>query len=86
MTLHITPEEIIIRNKAKQKQWRLDHPERVLEFHKKYNAKPDVTARKTEWARAHENEINMRRRATYYQKHHGALEVISEEVAPEPIV
>ena len=78
MTLHISPEEIILRNKAKQKQWRIDHPERILDFHRKYNAKPEVSARKTEWARAHRDEINERRRLQYQQKQTAAQEAPTE--------
>ena len=78
MTLHISPEEIILRNKAKQKQWRIDHPERILDFHRKYNAKPEVSARKTEWARAHRDEINERRRLQYQQKQVAAQEALAE--------
>ena len=81
MTLHITPEEIILRNKAKQKQWRIDHPERILDFHRKYNAKPEVSARKTEWARAHRDEINERRRLQYQQK-----QAALQEAPTEPVV
>ena len=81
MTLHITPEEIILRNKAKQKQWRIDHPERILDFHRKYNAKPEVSARKTEWARAHRDEINERRRLQYQQK-----QAALQEAQTEPVV
>ena len=80
MTLHIAPEEIILRNKAKQKQWRIDHPERILDFHRKYNAKPEVSARKTEWARAHRDEINERRRLQYQQKQAAAQEAPTEPV------
>ena len=78
MTLHISPDEIIARNKAKQKQWRVDHPDRVLGFHRKYNAKPEVSARKTEWARDHRDEINERRRLQYQQKREVAPEVLTE--------
>ena len=81
MTLHISPEEIILRNKAKQKQWRIDHPERILDFHRKYNAKPEVSARKTEWARAHRDEINERRRLQYQQK-----QTVAQETPTEPAV
>ena len=81
MTLHISPDEIIARNKAKQKQWRVDHPDRVLGFHRKYNAKPEVSARKTEWARDHRDEINERRRLQYQQKRE-----VTTDVPTEPIV
>ena len=81
MTLHMAPEEIVARNKAKQKQWRIDHPDRILDFHRKYNAKPEVSARKTEWAREHREEINERRRLQYRQKHE-----ITQEAPTEPEV
>ena len=66
--MHLPPEEIIARNKAKQKQWRIDHPDRIKAFHRKYNAKPEVSARKTEWAREHRDEINTRRREIYHRQ------------------
>ena len=68
MTLHLSPEEIIARNKAKQRQWRIDHPDRVKQFNAKYNAKPEVTIRKAVWAREHKDEINTRRREIYRLK------------------
>ena len=83
MTLHLSAEEIVARNKAKQKQWRLDHPDRILGFHKKYNAKPEVSARKTQWARDHRDEINQRRRLQYAQKRTAARE--SEEAQQSPL-
>ena len=72
------------RNKAKQKQWRIDHPERILDFHRKYNAKPEVSQRKTEWARAHKDEINERRRLQYQQKR--TIGQAAEESPTEPLV
>lgn len=87
MTLHLSPEEIIARNKEAQRQWRLNHPERVRGFHKKYNAKPEVSARKTEWARAHRDEINERRREIYRLKRSAAQESEqSQEVVTPPEV
>ena len=83
MTLHLSPEEIIARNKAKQRQWRIDHPERVREFHKKHNAKPEVSARKTEWARQHRDEINARRREVYRRQREVAAQ--NAEAPTEPV-
>jgi len=83
MTLHLPPEEIIARNKAKQKQWRIDHPDRIKEFHKKYNAKPQVSARKTEWAREHRDQINTRRREIYRRQREAALQ--NAEAPTEPV-
>ena len=65
MTLHLSPQEILERNKEKQRQWRIDHPERVREFHRKYNARPEVALRKSEWARKNRQIINTRRREVY---------------------
>jgi len=65
MTLHLSPEEILERNKEKQRQWRIDHPERVRAFHCKYNAKPEVALRKSEWAKTNRQIINTRRREVY---------------------
>ena len=83
MTLHLPAEEIIARNKANQKQWRIDHPERCAAFHRKYNANPEVSARKLEWARVHKDEINERKRHQYHQKRARMREV--EEVLTEPV-
>ena len=75
MTLHLSPEELIARNKAKQKQWRIDHPERVKQFNAKYNAKPDVSARKADWAREHKEAVNARRREIYRLKRESAANI-----------
>ena len=74
MTLHLPPEEIIARNKAKQKQWRIDHPERIKAFHAKYNAKPEVKERKAQWTKDHREEINARRREMYRRQREIASE------------
>ena len=83
MTLHMSPASIIARNKAKQKQWRIDHPDRCKAFHKKYNAKPDVSQRKTQWARDHRDEINTRRREIYRTQREVALQ--NAEAPTEPV-
>ena len=80
MTLHLSPEEILARNKAKRKQWRLDHPERVKEFHRKYNEKPGVAERKKEWASANKDYLNAKRRETYRMKR---LQETQANIAPE---
>ena len=80
MTLHLSPEEILARNKAKRKQWRLDHPERVKEFHRKYNEKPGVAERKKEWARANKDYLNAKRRETYRMKR---LQATQDNIVPE---
>lgn len=85
MTLHLSPEEIIARNKAKQKQWRLDHPERIKEFHKKYNAKPEVSARKTQWARENRDKINARRREIYRMQRESAQQTQQHITPTEPV-
>jgi len=74
MTLHLTPEEIIARNREARRVWRQSHPDRVKAFHKKYNAKPEVIARKSDWARAHRDEINERRREIYRRKRSASQE------------
>ncbi len=68
MTLHLTPEELVSRNKEKQRQWRENHPERVRAFHIKHNTKPQVKARKLEWARDNKELINERRRRMYHDR------------------
>jgi len=86
MTLHLPPEEIIARNKAKQKQWRIDHPDRIKEFHKKYNAKPSVSQRKTQWARDHRDEINTRRREIYRRQREIVQQTMTSSEPPtEPV-
>jgi hypothetical protein len=78
MTLNLTAEEIITRNKAKQNQWRIDHPERVRAFHRKYNSKEEVLERKREWSRANRERINAKRRETYHKRMYGPFESIPE--------
>ena len=74
MTLHLSPASIIARNKAKQKQWRIDHPDRIKAFHSRYNAKESVRERKTQWARDHRDDINARRREIYRTQREVALQ------------
>ena len=84
MTLHLPPEEIIARNKAKQKQWRIDHPDRIKAFHVKYNQKPEVKTRKLVWAQENRDSINERRRRVYRLKRRIEQEI--EEALNESIV
>ena len=77
MTLHLPPEEIIARNKAKQKQWRIDHPDRIKGFHAKYNSKPETKERKAAWAREHRELINARRRDIYRQQKETATQTMN---------
>ncbi len=65
MTLGLSPKSLIERNREKQKQWRLEHPERVKEFHRKYNSRSEVKLRKLEWARLHKDQINEKIRELY---------------------
>ena len=83
MTLGLSPTSLIERNKQKQREWRLSHPERVKEFHTKYNAKDSVKARKLEWARNNKESINMRRRNQYKLKREELLRTPSEALKPE---
>ena len=81
MTLGLTPEELIARNKAKQKQWRLDHPDKIRAFHRKYNLKPEVQEHKLQWARENKEAINTRRREIYAMKKQQNAEALVEPVA-----
>ena len=85
MTLGLSPEAILERNAEKRRVWRLEHPDRVKAFHRKHNALPHVSNRKTEWARQHRDEINNRRRDQYAQKK--VLETITEQLesSPQPL-
>jgi hypothetical protein len=74
MTLHLTPEELMARNKEKQRQWRESHPDRVRAFHIKHNTKPQVKARKLDWARENKDLINERRRRIYHDRKKQAKE------------
>ena len=65
MTLHLSPASILARNKAKQKLWREQHPERMRAFHAKYNAKESTKERKAQWARENRDRLNARRRELY---------------------
>ena len=82
MTLHLPPEEIIARNKAKQKAWRIEHPERIKAFHSKYNAKPETKQRKAAWAREHRDLINARRRDLYRQQKEASNDPPTHEPNP----
>jgi len=68
MTLGLSPEELILRQKEQQRQWRLNHPEKIREFHKKHNSKPETAARKAEWYRQNADTVNEKRRARYKEK------------------
>ena len=81
MTLGLSPEEIIARNKEKQRQWRLNKPERIRGFHRKYNQKPEVQERKLQWARENKEAINARRREIYAMKKQQNAEALVEPVA-----
>ena len=65
MTLNMSPSSILKRNRDAVKKWRENHPERVKEYQKKFNSKPDVIQRKLRWAREHRDIINSRRRDQY---------------------
>jgi len=86
MTLGLSPEAILERNAEKRRVWRLEHPDRVKAFHRKHNALPHVSNRKTEWARQHRDEINIRRRDQYAQKK--VQEAITEQLESpsQPVV
>ena len=77
MTLGLSPEEIIARNKAAQKAWRAAHPERMREFHRKNNQKTETKARKAAWAVVNRDVILERARARRAEQRRAA-------VAPEP--
>ena len=85
MTLGLSPEAILERNAEKRRAWRLEHPDRVKAFHKKHNALPHVSSRKTEWARQHREEINNRRREQYAQKKTQVAITEHLESPPQPI-
>lgn len=68
MTLGLTPEQLVARNRQKQKEWRAKYPDRVKAFHAKYNQKDEVKARKLEWARENKDAINARKRELYRLK------------------
>ena len=65
MTLGLSAEQILARNKAAQKAWRAANPERMREHHKKCNAKPETKERKRLWAIANREVIRERTRARY---------------------
>ena len=84
MTLGLSPEAILERNAEKRRVWRLEHPDKVRAFHKKHNALPHVSTRKTEWARQHREEINNRRREQYSQKKTQEATTEHLESPPQP--
>ena len=62
MTLGLSPDEIVARQRLIQKHWRESHPERVMEYREKHREA------KTLWQRANRARINQRNREIYSQR------------------
>jgi hypothetical protein len=69
MTLHLSPEELLIRHKAQQKAWREANPDLIKAYHRKYHAKPDVKERRARYGVENKERINARRREIYRERH-----------------
>jgi hypothetical protein len=48
-----------------RRQWREAHPDKVQAYHLKHAIRPETRERKLQWAHAHKDQINARRRATW---------------------
>ena len=69
MTLHLSAEELVARHRAQQKAWRLAHPDKVCEYHRRHHARPEVKERRLQWQRDNKERINARRRELYRERH-----------------
>jgi hypothetical protein len=69
MTLHLSAEELVVRNRQKQREWRAAHPERVRHFYLKYAASGKDKPRKAAWSRDNKERVNLRRRELYRERH-----------------
>ena len=69
MTLHLSAEELITRHRAQQKAWRLAHPDKVCEYHRRHHARPEVKERRLQWQRDNKQRLNTRRRELYRERH-----------------
>ena len=74
MTLHLSVDEIKIRNLVNQKRWKQEHPDNVRRNQKRYNDQKHVKERKLQWGRENRDLINERRRDRYRIKMHSGSE------------
>ena len=82
MTLHLSPAALLTHQRAQQKKWRQDHPDRVKAFNLKHNARPDVKERKKVWQNDNKDMLNAIRRQRYAEKKAARLQT-TPEAPPE---
>ena len=81
MTLQLTAEELVARQRLQQKLWREVNPERVKGYYLKHKARPEHLERVRQWKSAHREEINSRVREKRRLKQVGPQGVDAD---PEP--
>ena len=65
MTLNLTPEEQIIRQRQQQKAWREAHPEQVKKYYHYHQSRPEHRERIRLWHATHRAQINSKARERY---------------------
>lgn len=65
MTLHLSAEELVTRQREKQRVWRQANPDKCKAYGVIHNARPEVKARKRVWQLDNKDEINRRKREKY---------------------
>ena len=68
MTLALTAEEIIQRQKSYQTAWRMANPDKVKEYSLKHSRRPSIKAKKLQWQKDHKDDLNVRRRIKYKEE------------------
>lgn len=58
----LTAEERLARQREQQREWRELHPARVKALQLKHAARPEIKARKRQWAAENREAVNARRR------------------------
>ena len=65
MTLHLSADDLVTRQREKQRVWRQANPDKCKEYGVRHNARPEVKARKRVWQLDNKDEINRRKREKY---------------------
>ena len=60
--LDLTPEERLAHHRRQQKEWREQNTERVKALRLKHSARPEIQARRRQWAAENREAVNARRR------------------------
>lgn len=79
MTLHLSAEELLARQKRQQYEWRQANPEKVRAYYRKHNQTEKSIERRKTWAVENKERCNARRRELYRMRNPLPAE---PEVAP----